>query len=295
MTTALVTCIYSRLFETDLNGRASREHHYKKSLKSIMKMNPDKVFCFTSEEEYAELLEEFKDFPQIEFIVFPLIRHEYHVEINEWKSKNTDIDYKGLQRNFEIQYQKFLWMNQLENQLEGFDRLYWMDAGLSHGHLYPPRYQTEYYDISLFTPEFLTYLNTSEKVIFVGKNNEGQYRWSAYVPKNIHGDPTKAGVHIIGGFFGGPTWATLKTAKEFENVLPFFLAKGLYMEEQIMTSIYNFSPDLYSLLQFDDWIPRDWHDDKTKLFYELFLTEPPNNKTDATGGSTSKDNNELPE
>ena len=53
--TIIITSIYSNLWGTEFGGRPSRENHYKLSLLSILKMEVDKVICFTSNEEIESL------------------------------------------------------------------------------------------------------------------------------------------------------------------------------------------------------------------------------------------------
>lgn len=90
MKTLIVTCIYSDLWGTEYGGRPSRTHHYKLSLLNILKMNPTKCICFTSNEE-IRVLENFfykenkLNDNQIEFITFDLKDTKYFQNIKDKK------------------------------------------------------------------------------------------------------------------------------------------------------------------------------------------------------------------
>ena len=64
----IVTAIYNNLYNSQYGGRASRNHHYVFSMHSLMKMNNAHFVLYTSPEEYDELKEEFKNYPNLEII-----------------------------------------------------------------------------------------------------------------------------------------------------------------------------------------------------------------------------------
>lgn len=281
MKTLFITSIYANLWGTEFGGRPSREHHYRLSLLNILNTNPTKVVCFTSSEE-IELLKSFfyKDNgvskEKLELVVFDLTNSKYfdliHSKKNLEKIKKSD-------RCFEIQYNKFFWFDLIEDRFE-YDRVYWIDAGLSHGALFPREYRkdqtfTGHYTITLFTPEFLTKLNnnTSEKPLILMKNNTSIFTWSQTIPQNYYNKFDKS-FHVVGGMFGGTPNKYLEIRNKFENLLVKLLAQEdeLYMEEQLLSCIYFNNPEFFYTEIFDDWYKREKHPEDTyKYFFKLFL------------------------
>jgi hypothetical protein len=109
MKTLIYTSIYSNLWGTEFGGRPSRGLHYKYSLLSILKLNPDKLICFTSKEELPELKSWFYEINKIsedklEFIVFDLTKSRFFNEIRNLKNLSEIIT---SDRCYEIQYNKF--------------------------------------------------------------------------------------------------------------------------------------------------------------------------------------------
>ena len=88
--TLILTSIYSNLWGTEFGGRPSREYHYKVSLLNILNLSPDKVICYTSEDEINSLKQFFYNErgvseSLIEFIVFDLKNTRYFDKINSIK------------------------------------------------------------------------------------------------------------------------------------------------------------------------------------------------------------------
>lgn len=290
MKTLLITSIYSDLWGTEFGGRPSRDFHYKASLLSILKLSPTKVICFTSNKELASLEDFFYtknkvDPNLLEFSTFELSDSRYFDLI--YPKKNIE-KMKTLDRCFEIQYNKFFWFDTIENTNQ-YDRVYWIDAGLSHNGLFPDKhrdltggYQAHYYSVDLFKPELLEKLNVISKdsTLLIAKNNQGGFYWSQGLPPKYF-NTYNLSKHIIGGLFGG----TPKMYAEFKNKFEVSLLdvleneNELYMEEQIITCLYRNFEEEFTLLEFDDWMARedDWYKSrninkkKCKLFYEMFL------------------------
>ena len=161
MKSIFITAIYANLHGTDLGGRTSRSFWYRWSLLSILKTNPTKVVCFTSKEEVEDLEHWFFEEQgikreQLEFKVYYLRKSKFFKKIKTIKNIEQ---VKKWDRCFEIQYNKFFWFNLIEN-IYDYDRVYWIDAGLSHGGLFPLPYRMgkkweSDFLISLFTPEIL--------------------------------------------------------------------------------------------------------------------------------------------
>jgi len=179
MRTLFVTCLYSKLFGTEFGGRDSRDGHYRHSLKSLLKMSDAKFICYTSEEQINDLKSFFykkNNFTedQIQFKVFNLKDCQFHNKISELKKKQNNL---LNDRCYEIQYSKFFWC--LENcNNSDFDYVFWIDAGLSHSGLIPPKYldQTKgywekYFESSLFNNNFLNNLldHIGDKIVDCAK------------------------------------------------------------------------------------------------------------------------------
>jgi len=283
MNTLFLTAIYSNLNGTDLGGRASREMHYKWSLLNILNMEPSKVICFTSEEELEGLKGWFYDIHNVdkellEFRAYDLKDCDHYDLIQD----NKDVEFvKAGDRCHEIQYMKFFWSRLLEERHE-YDRLYWIDAGLSHGGLFPEKYMMgnkweKHFLINLFTPSILERWNemTDDSIVLMSKNNTDRYFWSQTVPENYYHSYNQDR-HIIGGMFGGTPSNFDNLTDSFEHYLLKLLKEqnDLYHEELIMTCMYNNAKSKFTPLEFDDWYEREeWKDDDINpiLFHHLFL------------------------
>jgi len=281
MKTLIVTSIYANLWGTEYGGRASRFHHYRISLLSMLNMKPSKVICFTSEEEIEDLKNFFYNQngvgrELIEFKSFNLTDSKY---FNIIKSKKNIDSMKTFDRCFEIQYNKFFWVENL-SEVDEYDRVYWFDAGLSHAGLFPDcfAYGNTYernYQFNVFNESFLKNLNenSEDDFILVCKNNTGAYYWSVTIPQKYYENYSKD-LHVVGGFFGGKPEKYKEVISTFDNLLSKLLLNEneLYMEEQILSCLLYQNPSFYKTLVFDDWYKKENYIPDIKLFYELFLT-----------------------
>ena len=279
--TLFITSIYSNLWGTDFGGRPSREEHYKLSLLNLLNLKPNKVICYTSKDEIENLKNYFHvenkvDSNLLEFLVFDLSKSKHFKKIENLK----DFEFmKTSDRCFEIQYNKFFWTEKLlENNLD-YDKIYWFDAGLSHGGMFPDEYCSgvgyeRNFKINLFNENFLNKINemTDDKFLMVGKNNSGAFYWSRSIPPHYFNEFDNS-IHIIGGFFGGTPEKFKQTIKSFEKLLKSLLnnEKELFMEEQIMSCLYFNKKENFTLLTFDDWYQKEHHDESVKYFYDMFL------------------------
>jgi hypothetical protein len=286
--TLILTSIYSNLWGTEFGGRPSREYHYKVSLLNILNLSPDKVICYTSQDELPHLEQFFYNEKNIsinllEFKVFDLSTTRYFDKI---KSKK-DLEFmKSFDRCYEVQYNKLFWCDNL-TEIFDYDRIYWFDAGLSHGGLFPEEYSygegfDRNFKFNLFNKNFLNYLNeiSKNKFIVVGKNNEESFYWSRTLPEQYYNNYSK-NIHVVGGFFGGPTDLYRKVSKMFDDLLVNLLISedDLFVEEQILTTIYYNNPEIFEVLGFDDWYKRENHSDNVKYFYDIFLAGSSNENT----------------
>jgi hypothetical protein len=281
MKTLFITCLYGKLWGTEFGGRPSREYHYRQSLLSVLKLNPTKCICFTSREEIDDLKNFFNvrhkiPTEQLEFMVFDLHNTKYFNNIRKLKDLEK---IKQSDRCFEVQYNKFLWRYNL-SEIKNYDRVYWFDAGLSHGGIFPKEYLRDHsheghYHVKLFTPSYLDQLNklTEDKFLIVSKNNTGSFYWSQTLPQKYYREYDRS-KHIIGGFFGGKPNKFLEMCERFENLLLQLLEQEsqLYMEELIMSCMYFNDKEYFTLLEFDDWYKRENHTDPNiRYFYHTFI------------------------
>jgi hypothetical protein len=281
MKTLFITCLYGKLWGTEFGGRPSREYHYRQSLLSVLKLNPTKCICFTSREEVDNLKNFFNvrhkiPTEQLEFIVFDLHNTKYFDKIRKLKDLEK---IKQSDRCFEVQYNKFMWKHNL-SEIKNYDRVYWFDAGLSHGGIFPEEYTRDkshegHYHVKLFTPNYLDHLNklTEDKFLIVSKNNTGSFYWSQTLPQKYYREYDRS-KHIIGGFFGGKPNKFLEVCERFENLLSQLLEQEtqLYMEELIMSCMYFNDKEYFTLLEFDDWYKRENHTDPNiRYFYHTFI------------------------
>lgn len=262
----IYTCIYNDLWGTEFGGRPSRKEHYKYSLLNILNLNADKFVCFTSENDLNELelffySQERISRDKLRFIVFDLRDSKYFQEIS--KNKKMDIIKKS-DRCHEIQYNKFFWMDLLED-FDDYDRIFWFDAGLSHGGIIPEKYSTgegyeKHFKFSIFNEDLLKRLcdTSKDNILLCGKNNDGHFFWSQTIPQKFYSNYDRS-EHIIGGFFGGTPKQMREFEKEFDQMLSNTLNCGdeLYYEELLMSCIYANNKQKYKVLKFDDWYNRD--------------------------------------
>lgn len=283
MKTLFITSLYANLNKTDLGGRASRELHYRWSLLNILNLQPSKVICFTSAEELEGLESWFYETQSVdkellEFRVYDLYSCDHYDLIQQNKDVNK---VKAGDRCHEIQYMKFFWSRLIEDRHD-YDRLYWIDAGLSHGGIFPEEYMMgdkweRHFLINLFKPEVLNGWNdiTDNKVVLISKNNTDRYFWSQTIPENYYHSYNRDR-HIVGGMFGGTPSNYDSLTDSFEFYLLKLLKEQdeLYHEELIMTCMYNNAKSKFTPLEFDDWYYRpEWKDEyeaDPKLFYHIF-------------------------
>jgi len=212
---------------------------------------------------------------KLEFVVFDLKKSKYFEKIQS--KKNIEL-MKQSDRCFEIQYNKFFWLELIDN-LDQYDRVFWIDAGLSHSGLFPEKFSfgpgyDRYFWFDVFNKNFLDYLirETEEKLIIVGKENTGEFYWSRTLPRNYYINYDSS-YHIIGGFFGGKVNNLLEYKNKFEVLLLQLLENEgqNYMEELIMSCLYFNNNQDFNLLTFQDWYERPNHKEKVvKYFFNIF-------------------------
>jgi hypothetical protein len=146
MKTKIVTAIWMDVAGYPFQGTSSaRKPRYYGSLTSHCKGTKLPVVCYTHERNLNELEEIKKEF-QLDNLTIKLLElsdMKLHKRINEVREKKFDTDLDG--RGPEIMWGKF---DVLERELEGYERVYWVDAGLQHPGIFPWRFCVPYGDIS---------------------------------------------------------------------------------------------------------------------------------------------------
>ena len=104
------------------------------------------VICYTHEKSLKELTDIKNEYnlDNLEIKVLELNQIKHHNRISEIRDKNfyTETVNFGLDgRGPEIMWGKF---DVLERELDGFDRVYWVDSGLQHPGIFPWRYCGKY-------------------------------------------------------------------------------------------------------------------------------------------------------
>lgn len=99
------------------------------------------VVCYTHQRNFDELnnIKIKYNLTNLELKILELTDVKYHKEINEIRTKSFDTDLDG--RGPEIMWGKF---DVIERELDGFDRVYWVDVGLQHPGIYPWMYSKVY-------------------------------------------------------------------------------------------------------------------------------------------------------
>lgn len=254
-------------------------------------MSDASFVLYTGEDEYDGLNTYFYDDynvskEQLVIKRFELSDTKYRDRIIELK----DIDEaKTGDRCVEIQYNKFRWMeDEIDDEHTHF---YWIDAGLSHTGLFPPKYKIKhgknsyrnYFDFTLFNNKFLSNLvdTTGDKIYAIGRENAGKNFWSPTLPEKYY-KQYDSSIHIIGGLFGGKRDNVIDYIETFNKLLVETLDNGeLYWEEAIMSTLYFNDKDKFELGHFEIW----WYDangpldsyppghefySNHKSFYEIF-------------------------
>lgn len=269
----IITCIYSFLHGSKLGGRSGRDHHYRLSLLSLLKMTDADFLCYTGKDEIESLKKFFYEDnsvseSQLKFSVFNLENCEYSDILDTLK-----IDGQNFvpDRCYEIQYSKFSWF---KNEIKDYDYYYWFDAGLSHTGLIPDKYLNGegyrcYFESTLFNNNFLKKLNdfSENKFVVVTKENSRNY-WETTVSPEFY-DNYDNSVHVIGGFFGGKVDLWDNIVDKFDHYVRLILPiqRRFFYEEHFMSLMYQNHKELFKPLNFDIW----WHEDNHKEGTEEFF------------------------
>lgn len=269
--TLFVTCFYSNLANTILGGRHSRFHHYTLSLLTLLNMKSDFI-VYTSEEESIYLQEKFKNYidnGQLRVIIYDLFNHPFHTYFQE-KMNGYITD-----RCYEIMYNKTTWVkNHLD---EDYDNVYWIDCGLSHGGLFPSKFQygdtwENFYSCNLFNEKLVNNINNlSDKLIILygdQKYHGIEGRACHYLYNNVE---VVENCHIVGGMFGGKKESTRIFCNRFDDIVKEMMDYGcLEYEERLYTVIYQRNKEDFYKLIFTTWYHDQPGPEDEIPFYKIF-------------------------
>lgn len=239
--------------------RGSRKPRYLGSLISHCKGIDLPIICYTHKKNEQELinLKIENDLENLEIKILELSEMKLHQKISV--VRDTNFENNGLDgRGTEIMWGKF---QVLEQELDGFDRVYWVDIGLQHPGIFPWRYCVPFGDKSyhsgygelawanneilqydftkLFNTKIFDKLNVicdNKIVTLVGTNAQTSYEFKR------HGiiDYDIIRNFPIGGLIGGDTKQLKNYINEYWGVANQVLEHNfLCTEESIMKVVYD--------------------------------------------------------
>ena len=265
--TAIVTCFYTNLHGTKYGGRSDRENHYLHSLASLLKItNADFII-------YCDPIQE----PMLKEFFEPLAKSKltiYRYSLEDFYMKNLFEQYKDFefastisQRCQEIQYLKSYWMN----EVEGYDWIFWIDAGISYSGLIPDKHlifpdngMPEYYNSGLYCNDLINGMKkfTKDNFLMFAINNN----YPVGYRKNILDNEFDAiDYHAIAGILGGKR----NSVKRFHSVFydtaieMIETLNAVHDEECIYQVMWDRMPEFFHIQKFEMW----WHEDNLHSIY----------------------------
>lgn len=272
-----VTCNYTNLYGTKLNGRLNRDQGYMYSLRAIAEVG-DSIINYTCPYNMA-FVDSFLAQHNITNVIsvdYDLTESPYHARIDAIKDEKPFYytDTSWVNRCCEIMFGKFLWLEENLTKLEDNDYLFWIDAGLSQGAVIPRKFNPFHGNKNYYKEDgsdlLLEYCFRHDTIF----NKDFTRRLEAYTGDKIlllciahqqHGDRLPFTFHNtvnrwpIGGLFGGKKkylWAFISEFKRYADMI--LEHKLLVKEEQIMSVIYNLNQDLFKTFTFETWYHDDW-------------------------------------
>lgn len=261
MKSKLVTAYWMDVPGYPFQGASSiRKKRYLGSLISHCIGSKLPVVCYThkiSFDELNEIKENYK-LNNLEIKILELTDIKFHNNINNIRSNKFDPNLDG--RGTEIMWGKF---DILERELDGFDNVYWVDAGLQHPGIFPwmfskvhnknlanfgiPNNWWDVLDVFNFSKfinhKFYDKLNVicKNKIMFVC--SYGPQIGYPLQPNNIV-DYLFSSPYPVGGMFGG----NVKILKKYLNLFWSYAEKVLdkeilCTEEVLMKPAYDLMPE----------------------------------------------------
>ena len=274
--------------------RQSLKTRYLGSLISHCKGIDLPIICYThskNEKELLDLKNEYK-LDNLEIKILELSDMKYHSQISQVRDSNFDNCLEG--RGPEIMWGKF---QAVEQELDGFDRVYWIDCGLQHPGIFPWMYCVPYGDkkfhVNVVRPiwadceitqyDFTKIFNTN---IFEKLNNvcDGKIATLCctspqigypYVEHGIETIPIQA-PYPIGGMIGGDTKQFKKYLQTFWETCEKVLDKNfLCTEEVIMKVAHDINKDIMLPFTFGAYQTNEHDQYHFELWNETFNKPKP--------------------
>ena len=271
----ITTCLYYDLFGTEFGGRHGPRYKYFYGLLSMLKMDcPVVLYCWEKD------IQEIKDFidtetngtrnNQIHFQAFDLYQSPLYETIKSIKDIEAQ---KKSDRSFDVSINKMVMLKRtIEANIFSSKYFYFIDAGLSSSSLFPNKYlpnQTDpirrYYDCSLFNPKL------SHNLIKIAQENKMVLwkisQWTNYIDQEHY--VRHNADSIIAGIFGSDPDTVVQYANDiierFTSTIDRY--KILYLEEPIMTMLYQENPEKYKTIDFDVW----YHENSGDVFQPMIV------------------------
>jgi hypothetical protein len=272
-----ITAIYSKLYNTKFGGRLNRDRHYYYSLKTLVTMGGEFI-CYTSEEEYDELVEAFSMHTNIEFRKYNLSEFKYHNDIQRIKEENKseyNEDAVWTYRCVELMWLKMEWLYQESRDYNG--KVFWIDAGLSHGGIIPVKYnqnvghityENSFENVYAFNPNLLKKLDKLSSKFFAFYCNNRQHKYP-----DLYANDINLGGSIVAGLMGGSPESIEKVYNEYKSIIKAVLdVNDLIQEEMALTVVFRDNRQMFSESSFDTWYHDDWDcfDRSQKSFSAFF-------------------------
>lgn len=261
-----VTAIYNGLHHSDFGGRLNRDFHYLYSLRCLAQMGVE-IICYTTFVDKHQIEEYLGKYliKNVQFKIFELSSLKYHRDITRIKKLNS-IEYANdniwVHRCVELMWLKIQWIK-MESDNHPSEKIFWIDAGLSHGGIFPRKFNSAY-DVAVeqshqhdlaFNRKLtakLDKLTDSKLFTFYCTNRQHQY------PK-LYENEFHIGGSVVAGLFGGTRGAIDAVKTEFDEIVKYIISHDTLMpEELILTLIYKNHPELFETFDFGTWYHEDW-------------------------------------
>jgi hypothetical protein len=221
---------------------------------------PLQVVCYTHKKNYEEI-SQLKNSYKLENLEIKLLELEeikLHDKITKVRERNYIEELSG--RGPEIMWGKF---DILEREIEGVDKLYWTDVGITHAGIFPWRFNSKFNEVhhhiplpfpaiieltdleqynftSLYNKALIDKINdlTNNK-IFVLTSLNPQHCMDEFIAKQIV-KSINLDKHPIGGFIGGDVNVLKIFINKFWNFCNIVLHNNFYNnDETIMKLCYD--------------------------------------------------------
>ena len=309
MRTKLVTSYYAYHQGPPIWGQMSRERWYKYSIACLCKMGTE-VVCYTDEGDlgYNQLLEVKQKFNLDNLVIkiYRMLDNPYQARVYNVRMKFPEVYndpniYHQYFRSPQMYWIKYLF---LEKEYEPNIYLYWIDGGLSHTGMFPPKCTTyseeadysTYYANSItgyseneyklycfdkaFTVESINRINefAEDKIIHLYRQHTTDNDNSLFNNK-INTDIEYEGLYPVGGFFGGNSINMLNYISAFKNTVERVLASEDFIcgDQEIMAYLNAYNRSWFKNWRFETFCHEGWGPEVFKdgaiPFYDFFYKE----------------------